>query len=68
MVDLVLVPGTVTRREENVQGFRHSLEEGVEYHKSGIVVGENVDVEKYSQSNKQEPVYGVEAVACRLSK
>jgi len=63
MVDLVLVPGTVTRREENVQGLPHSLEEGVEYDKSRIVVGENIDVEKYSQSNKQELVYGAEAVS-----
>jgi len=45
-----------------VQGFPHSLEEGVEYDRSRIVVGENVDVENFNQSNKQELVYGAEAV------
>ena len=54
--------------EETVQGFPHSLEEGVEYDKSRIVAGKNVDVEKNSQSNKQELVYCAEAVANRLSK
>jgi hypothetical protein len=51
-----------------VQGLPHSLEEGVEHDKSRIVVGENVDVEKFGQSNKQERIYGAEAVAYRLSK
>jgi hypothetical protein len=33
-----------------------------------IVIGENVDVEKCSQNNKQELVYSAEVVAKRLSK
>ena len=32
-----------------------------------MVIGENVDVEEFSQNNKQELVYSAEAVAKRLS-
>ena len=50
--------------QETVQGFPTAWIRQIQK----IVIGENVDVEEFSQNNKQELVYSAEAVAKRLSK